>query len=67
MPSGTIWRWARLAEALPPEFRDCLLLAKPFGREQLVAVAEALVYVSNTVRGVVRLRPKNPPSSAAVA
>jgi len=53
--------------ALPPAFRDCIMLSKPFGREQLVAVAEALVYLSNPVRGVVRLRPKTPPPAPAVA
>jgi len=50
--------------SLPPAFRDCIMLSKPFGREQLVAVAEALVYLSNPVRGVVQLRPKNPPATA---
>ncbi len=50
--------------ALPPAFRDCIMLSKPFGREQLVAVAEALVYLSNPVRGLVQLRPKNPPAAA---
>ena len=52
--------------ALPPSFRDCIMPSKPFGREQLVAVAEALIYLSNPVRGVVQLRPKNP-TAAAVA
>lgn len=51
--------------ALPPAFRDSILLSKPFGREQLVAVAEALVYLSNPVRGVVQLRPAKPPANAA--
>ncbi len=51
--------------ALPPAFRECIMLPKPFGREQLIAVAEALVYISNPPRGVVRLRRGD--SSAAVA
>ena len=35
--------------ALPPEFRECIVLAKPFEREQLVAIAEALVYSRRVV------------------
>ena len=52
--------------ALPAAFRECVMLAKPFGREQLVAVAEALVYLANPEGGVVRLR-RESGTSAAVA
>jgi CheY-like chemotaxis protein len=42
--------------ALPESVRESLLLPKPFDREQLIAIAEALVYVSAPSAGVVRLR-----------
>lgn len=42
--------------ALPPAFRECLMLAKPFVCDQLITVVETLVYVSKPSAGVVRLR-----------
>lgn len=42
--------------SLPETFRESLLLPKPFDREQLIAIAEALVYLSAPSGGVVRLR-----------
>jgi len=52
--------------ALPAAFRDCVMLAKPFGREQLIAVTEALLYLAGPAEGVVRMR-RNQAPRAAVA
>ena len=42
--------------ALPPAFRDSIMLAKPFESEQLISIAEALVYLPKAGNGVIPLR-----------
>jgi hypothetical protein len=42
-------------EALPPGFRDAAVLGKPFGRDQLFATLDMLLYQP---AGVVQLRNK---------
>jgi PAS domain S-box-containing protein len=43
-------------EGIPRAFRDAVLLKKPFGQDQLIAVMELLIYQS---AAVVELRPKS--------
>ena len=43
-------------DALPPAFRECIMLPKPFDHDHLIAVAEALVYLPKSKNGVVQLR-----------
>ena len=42
-------------EALPPGFREALMLAKPFSRDQLLAIVGVLIYQAS---GVLRLKRK---------